>query len=169
MSSARDDLGVTIRVTVARRPPAWTPPPADRARRGGSLPTLGVLPEQPEVDAAAVGVSWQMDALQRPKHRLRHHPQAAAAPLHTARSEAPTDYSATLVAAVRRAVRPGLRIETSKQQVVQAYRPAGARRRAHMWGTSCCPGPRSLPAPIPPRRPPPLAVRTMVGGQAPPL
>ena len=79
MSSARDDLGVTIRVPVARRPPAWTPPPADRARRGGSLPTLGVLPEQPEVDAAAVGVSWQMDDLQRPKHRLRHHPQAAAA------------------------------------------------------------------------------------------
>jgi len=35
MSSARDDLGVTIRVPVARRPPAWTPPPADRARRGG--------------------------------------------------------------------------------------------------------------------------------------
>jgi hypothetical protein len=111
-----------------------------------------------------------MHALQRPTRRLRYRRQADAAPLHRARREAPTDYSATPTAAVRRAVRPGLPIETSDQQVVQAHRPAGACRRAAQVG-----GPHTAQDPGRCRH---QIVRAdlrhsrfarWVGGQAPPL
>lgn len=82
-----------------------------------------------------------MHALQRPKRRLRYRRQADAAPLHRAWREAPTDYSATPTAAVRRAVRPGLPMETSEQQVVPAHRPAGACRRAAQVGDLMPPRP----------------------------
>jgi len=131
---------------------------------------LEVLPEHPEVDAAAVGVSWQMHALQRPKRRLRHRRQADAAPLHRARREAPTDYSATPTAAVRRAVRPGLPIETSDQQVLPAHGPAGAcRRAAHVGGPHAAQDPgrcrhQTVRADLRHSR-----FARWVGGQAPPL
>ena len=85
-----------------------------------------------------------MHALQRPKRCLRHRRQADAAPLYPARRAAPTDYLATPTAAVRRAVRPGLPMETSDQQVLQAHGPAGACcRAAHVGGPHAAQDPRT--------------------------